>query len=320
MAILVDENSRVVVQGLTGREGSFHALRNRAYGTQVVAGVAPGKSGNDVSGISVFDTVAEAIAETAADVSLIFVPAHVAADAIYEAVDAGIKLVVCITEGIPVYDVLDLYHWVREQGAVLIGPNGSGLISPGKAAVGIMPVDVFCAGPIGIISRSGALTYEIAHALTGADLGQSTAVDIGGDTIPGSGFVEMLARFEEDDETEAVVLVGSIRGSEEELAAEFVRDRVSKPVVAYVAGFTAPPDNKMGYERATISADLGTAQAKAEALQGAGVAVARAPGEVPDIVQAALASRWSSGAISRRTKFAELTWADIRGFTSEAGL
>jgi succinyl-CoA synthetase alpha subunit len=291
MSILIDQNSRVVVQGITGREGTYHALRNRDYGTQVVAGVTPRKGGQDVSGIPVFDTVAQAVEATQANVSLVFVPARLAADAICEAVEAGIAVVVVITEGIPVNDMLELHHWVRQRDAVLIGPNGPGIISPGKASVGIMPTEVFTPGPIGLVSRSGTLTYEIADALTQTGLGQSTAVGIGGDAIPGSGFIDLLERFEADPETDAVVMVGEIGGGEEELAAAFVSKHMGKPVIAYIAGFTAPVGKQMGHAGAIISGSSGTAQAKKAALEAAGVPVASTPGEVPALVIGALEGR-----------------------------
>jgi succinyl-CoA synthetase alpha subunit len=289
MAVLIDEHSRVVVQGLTGREGTFHALRNRAYGTQVVAGMTPGRGGQEVEGIPVFDTAAQAVAETGADVSLIFVPAAFAPDAVYEAIDAGIGLVVAITEGIPAHEMLPLYHYLRVRGTTLIGPNCPGLISPGQANVGIIPPQVFRPGRVGLISRSGTLTYQIASELTQRGMGQSTAVGIGGDPIVGSNFIDLLTRFEADPDTEAVVLVGEIGGEEEERAAEFIRDSVTKPVVAYIAGFTAPPGRQMGHAGAIISGSAGTAQAKKTALEAAGVRVAVNPTQVAELMAEALA-------------------------------
>jgi succinyl-CoA synthetase alpha subunit len=289
VAILIDEQSRVVVQGLTGREGTFHALRNRAYGTQVVAGMTPGKGGQEVEGIPVFDTVAQAVAATGADVSLIFVPARFTPDSIYEAVDAGIGLVVTITEGVPAHEMLRLYAYLRARGTTMIGPNCPGLISPGKANVGIIPPQVFTPGNVGLISRSGTLTYQIAYELTQRGMGQSTAVGIGGDPIVGSSFIDLLTRFEADPETQAVVLVGEIGGDEEERAAAFISERVTKPVVAYIAGFTAPAGKQMGHAGAIISGSAGTAQAKKDALEAAGIRVAVDPTQVAELMADALA-------------------------------
>jgi succinyl-CoA synthetase alpha subunit len=279
MAILVDTDTRLVVQGLTGREGRFHALRNRAYGTEVVAGVTPGKAGQDVEGIPVFNTVASAVAETGANTSLIFVPARFAVDALYEAVDAGIGTVVLITENIPVLDMTRAWNYVRAKGVALIGPNCPGVISPGKANVGIIPGEVTHEGPVGLVSRSGTLTYQVMYEMAEAGVGQTTAVGIGGDPVVGSNFIDVLARFEADPETEAVVMIGEIGGDEEEQAARFVAERMSKPVVAYIAGFEAPPGRRMGHAGAIISGSSGTAQAKAEALEAAGVQVGRNPTE-----------------------------------------
>jgi succinyl-CoA synthetase alpha subunit len=289
VAILIDEHSRVVVQGLTGREGTFHALRNRAYGTQVVAGMTPGKGGQDVEGIPVFDTVAQAVDATGANVSLIFVPARFTPDAVYEAIDAGIELVVTITEGIPAHEMLVLYNYLRARNTVMIGPNCPGLISPGKANVGIIPPQVFAPGSVGLISRSGTLTYQIAYELTQRRMGQSTAVGIGGDPIVGSSFIDLLTRFEADPATQAVVLVGEIGGDEEERAAAFIREHVSKPVVAYIAGFTAPAGKQMGHAGAIISGSAGTAQAKKDALEAAGIRVAVNPTQVAELMAEALA-------------------------------
>jgi succinyl-CoA synthetase alpha subunit len=288
MAILIDERTRVVVQGLTGREGSFHALRNRAYGTQVVAGVTPGKSGQDVEGIPVFETVAEAVADTGADTSLIFVPARFAADAVLEAADGGTRLIVCITEGIPVLDMARAANYLKGKGPVLIGPNCPGLISPGKANVGIIPGEICSPGPVGLISRSGTLTYQIVHELNQRGIGQSTCVGMGGDPVHGIGFVEALDRFESDPETRAVVLIGEIGGSDEEDAAAFIAERVTKPVVAYVAGFSAPPGKRMGHAGAIITGSSGTAQAKSDAFEAAGVRVGRNPAEVAELIEQVL--------------------------------
>jgi succinyl-CoA synthetase alpha subunit len=287
MSILVDEGTRVVVQGLTGEQGKFHALRNRSYGTQVVAGVTPGKGGHEVEGIPVFDTVIEAVGAVQANTSLIFVPAPFAADAIYEAVDAGVGLVVCITEGIPVHDMARVASYLRGRHAALIGPNCPGLISPGKANVGIIPFEICTEGTVGLVSRSGTLTYQIMYELTQRDLGQSTCVGIGGDPVHGLGFIEALERFEADPETDLVVLIGEIGGDDEERAARFIDERMSKPVVAYVAGFTAPPGKRMGHAGAIITGSRGTAQAKSEAFEAVGVKVGRTPTEVAELAEAA---------------------------------
>jgi succinyl-CoA synthetase alpha subunit len=280
MAVLVDESTRLVVQGLTGTEGRFHGLRNRAYGTAVVAGVTPGKEGQDVEGIPVFGTVERAVAEVGANTSLIFVPARFAADAVYEAVDAGIGTIVCITEHVPVHDALKLRAYVRAKGATMIGPNCPGVLSPGKANVGIIPAEVFAAGSVGLVSRSGTLTYQIGYELAQLGLGNSSIVGIGGDPVPGSTFIDVLDLFEADDETELIALVGEIGGDEEEKAARHVADRISKPVVAYIAGFSAPPGKTMGHAGAIISGSSGTAQAKKEALEAVGIAVGTTPTEV----------------------------------------
>jgi succinyl-CoA synthetase alpha subunit len=286
VAILVDDTTRLLVQGLTGSEGRFHGLRNRAYGTNVVAGTTPGKGGQDVEGIPVFDTVADAVAETGADATLIFVPAPFAADAIYEAVDAGIATVICITEHVPAHEMLRLYTYLRGEGVAMIGPNCPGVLSPGKANAGIIPAEVFAAGGVGLVSRSGTLTYQIGYELAQLGLGNSTIVGIGGDPIVGSSFIDMLERFEADAETEAVVLVGEIGGDEEEKAARYVAERMSKPVFAYIAGFSAPPGKTMGHAGAIISGSAGTAQVKKDALEAAGIAVGTTPTEVAEIAAA----------------------------------
>ena len=283
MAILVDDDTRLVVQGLTGREGRFHALRNRAYGTKVVAGVRAGKGGQDVDGIPVLDTVAQAVASTGANTSLIFVPALAAVDALYEAVDAGIGTIVVITENIPVLDMTRAYSYVHARGATLIGPNGPGVISPGKANVGIIPGEITHAGPVGLVSRSGTLTYQVMYEMAAAGVGQTTCVGIGGDPVVGSNFIDVLRRFENDPETAVVVMIGEIGGDEEEQAARFVAERMSKPVVAYIAGFEAPPGKRMGHAGAIVSGSSGTAKAKAEALEAAGVRVGRSPTEAADL-------------------------------------
>jgi succinyl-CoA synthetase alpha subunit len=288
MAILVDTDTRLVVQGVTGREGSFHATRNKDYGTNVVAGVTPGKGGEEVSGIPVFDSVREAVVEAGANTAMVFVPARFAADAIYEAVDAGIGTVICITEGIPAHDMLRVYNYVRPRGVTLIGPNCPGVLSPGRANVGIIPAEIFGEGGVGLVSRSGTLTYQIGHELTQLGIGQSTIVGIGGDPVVGSSFVDVLTLFEADAETELVVMVGEIGGAEEEKAAAFIAAEMSKPVVAYIAGFTAPPGKTMGHAGAIVSGTAGTAQAKREALEAHGVRVGTNPTEVARLVAEAV--------------------------------
>jgi succinyl-CoA synthetase alpha subunit len=288
MAILVDEGTKVVVAGITGSEGTFHSLRNRSYGTDVVAGVTPGKGGQDVEGIPVFDTVEDAVGATGANASLIFVPARFAAEAIYEAADAGIGLVVCITEGIPVRDMAQVGAYLRGTGTVLVGPNCPGLISPGRANVGIIPGEICAPGRVGLVSRSGTLTYQIVHELTQRGIGQSTCVGMGGDPVHGIGFVGSLERFEADGETDLVVMIGEIGGDDEERAAAFIAERMTKPVVSYIAGFTAPPGKRMGHAGAIITGSSGTAAAKAEALEAVGVGVGRTPTEVAELVRAAL--------------------------------
>jgi succinyl-CoA synthetase alpha subunit len=288
MAILLDGDTRVLVQGITGKEGSFHALRNKGYGTQVVAGVTPGKAGQAVDGVPVFDTVAEAVQETGANASLVIVPARFAADAIFEAADAEVELIVCITEGIPVMDMALVSNYLRGKDHVLIGPNCPGLISPGKANMGIIPFEICIEGPVGLVSRSGTLTYQVMNELTQNGVGQSTCVGIGGDPIIGSSFVDVLARFEDDPETGAVILIGEIGGADEEQAAEFISKHMSKPVVGYVAGFTAPPGKRMGHAGAIITGSSGTAQVKAEAFGAVGVRVGRNPTDVAELARAAL--------------------------------
>jgi succinyl-CoA synthetase alpha subunit len=284
MAIFLDTDTKVLVQGITGKEGAFHTLRNKSYGTNIVAGVTPGKGGQDVEGIPVFDSVKEAVDATGADASLTFVPARFAADAILEAADAGVDLIVCITEGIPVLDMARAYNYLRGKDHVLIGPNCPGLISPGKANLGIIPFEICKEGNVGLVSRSGTLTYQVVNDLTQQGIGQSTCVGIGGDPIIGTGFVDVLARFQEDPETEAIVMIGEIGGADEERAAAFIEENVTKPVVGYVAGFTAPPGKRMGHAGAIITGSKGTAKAKAEALEAAGVKVGRNPTEVAELV------------------------------------
>jgi succinyl-CoA synthetase alpha subunit len=284
MSILVDESTRVVVQGITGRDGSFHARAMRDYGTKVVAGVTPGKGGQKVDEIPVFDTVKRAVRETGADTSVIYVPAFAAADSILEAADAGVALVVCISEGIPVQDMVGVLRELDARKTRLIGPNCPGIISPGKSKVGIMPGEIHTPGAVGLISRSGTLTYEVVASLTRAGVGQSTCIGIGGDPLIGTRFLDGLRLFEQDPETEAVVLIGEIGGNDEETAAEFIRTGMSKPVVAFVAGRTAPPGRRMGHAGAIISGSSGRAEDKIAALKDAGVTIADLPSGVGTLV------------------------------------
>jgi succinyl-CoA synthetase alpha subunit len=285
MSILVDEKTKLIVQGITGRDGSFHTDRMIEYGTKVVAGVTPGKGGAEMGGVPVFDTVAEAAEATDANTSIIFVPVQYAADAVYEAIDAGLKLVVIITEGIPVADMNKIYHYAAAKGTRFVGPNCPGLISPGKAKVGIMPARIHEPGDVGVVSRSGTLTYEVVYALTRAGLGQTTCVGIGGDAVIGTGFIDCLEMFEADKETRGVVLIGEIGGDDEEKAAAFVKEKMSKPVVSFIAGRTAPPGKRMGHAGAIISGGAGTAEGKREALLAAGVGVADTPSAIPAMLK-----------------------------------
>jgi len=288
VAILVSEDTRLVVQGITGREGTFHTLRNRDYGTAVVAGVTPGKGGSDVDGIPVFDTVADAVRETGANTSMVFVPPRFAADAIYEAADAGVGLIVCIAEGIPAHEMLGVYTYLRPRGIRLLGPNCPGALSPGRANVGIIPAQVFAQGGVGLVSRSGTLTYQIGAELAQLGLGNSTIVGIGGDPVVGTSFIDALELFQADDQTEIIVMVGEIGGNEEEKAADYIAAHVTKPVFSYIAGFTAPPGKTMGHAGAIISGSAGTAAAKKEALEARGVRVGVNPTEVAQIVAEAV--------------------------------
>jgi succinyl-CoA synthetase alpha subunit len=283
VSILVDRQTRLCVAGITGREGTFHTLRNRDYGTQVVSGVTPGKGGQNVDGIPVFDTFHAAVAETGANTAMIFVPPRFAADSILEAEDAGIDLIVAITEGIPAHDELRLFNHLGHGRSRLVGPNCPGILSPDKANVGIIPAQFFKAGNVGLVSRSGTLTYQIGNELAQRGFGNSSIVGIGGDPVPGSSFIDIIELFEADPETELIVMCGEIGGSSEEEAAEFIGDRVSKPVLAYIAGFTAPPGKTMGHAGAIVSGSKGTAAAKAEALEGKGVRVGRNPTQVAEI-------------------------------------
>ncbi|HLW17288.1 MAG TPA: succinate--CoA ligase subunit alpha [Actinomycetota bacterium] len=285
MSVLLDKSTRVVVSGVTGSEGTFHTRRNIAYGTNVVAGVTPGKGGQRAvdDKVPVYDTVAEAVLKEDANASLIFVPARFAADSIVEAVDAGCSLVVCITEGIPARDMAEVYPYVRAKGAALIGPNCPGLISPGKANMGIIPGEITGPGPIGLISRSGTLTYQVMYEMFSAGVGQSTCVGIGGDPIVGSNFIDMLARFQADPETEAIVVIGEIGGDEEEKAAAYISANVTKPVTAYIAGFTAPEGKRMGHAGAIVSGSKGTAKAKKETFESYGIRVGTNPTETAEL-------------------------------------
>jgi succinyl-CoA synthetase alpha subunit len=285
MAILLSNETRVVVQGITGRDGSFHAKKMKEYGTKVVAGVTPGKGGQSVDGIPVFNSVREAVEKEGANTSIIFVPAKFAKDAMYEAIDAGIKLVVTITEGIPAQDMAEVMDYIKGKDTRIIGPNCPGIIAPEIAKVGIMPGHIFKKGPIGVVSRSGTLTYEVVHHLTTNGLGQSTAIGIGGDPIIGTRFIDVLELFEKDPETQGIVLIGEIGGTDEEDAAEFIKKHVSKPVVAFIAGRTAPPEKRMGHAGAIIEGGKGTAESKIKALNEANVPVASLPSEVATLMK-----------------------------------
>jgi len=289
MSILVDQDTRLCVSGITGREGTFHALRNRDYGTQVVSGVTPGKGGQAVDGVPVFNTFHDAARETGANTAMIFVPPVFAADSILEAEDAGIKLIVAITEGIPAHDELRAYSVIKKNGrARLVGPNCPGILSPGKANVGIIPASFFKSGNVGLVSRSGTLTYQIGNELAQSGFGNSTIVGIGGDPVPGSDFIDVIGLFEADPETELIVMCGEIGGDAEERAADFIAANVTKPVLAYIAGFTAPPGKTMGHAGAIVSGSKGTAAAKAEALEARGVRVGRTPTQVAELAIALL--------------------------------
>lgn len=294
MAIFIDKKSRVVVQGITGRDGSFHAEQMKKYGTDVVGGVTPGKGGTKVGGIPVFNTMAEAVTATAANTSVVYVPPAFAIDAIYEAVSAGIKLVVCITEGVPANDMMKVLPFVKERGARLIGPNCPGLISPGLSKVGILPGNIVAKGSVGVVSRSGTLTYEAIWALTLAGMGQSTCVGIGGDPVNGTNFIDCLEAFQSDPLTKSIVMIGEIGGSDEEMAAEFIQKKVTKPVVAFIAGQTAPPGKRMGHAGAIISGGSGTAAEKIAALGKAGVPVAGSPTEIPALLKSAMSGKKQS--------------------------
>jgi succinyl-CoA synthetase alpha subunit len=283
MAVLIDNDTKLVVSGITGREGTFHATNNQNYGTSVVAGVTPGKAGQSVEGIPVFNTFRDSVEATGANVAMVFVPPRFAADSILEAADAGIPLVICITEGIPAHDELRVYTHLQRTGTRLVGPNCPGILSPGKANVGIIPASFFKEGNVGVVSRSGTLTYQIGNTLAQAGFGNSSIVGIGGDPVPGTSFIDVIELFEADDQTELIVLSGEIGGDAEERAADYIAEHVTKPVVAYIAGFTAPPGKTMGHAGAIVSGSKGTAAAKAEALEAKGVRVGRTPTQVAEI-------------------------------------
>ena len=291
MAIFVDRKTRLIVQGITGRDGSFHTKQMLDYGTKVVGGVTPGKGGTNAHGVPVFDTMAEAVAKTRANTSVIYVPPQFAVDAIYEAAEAGISLIVCITEGLPANDMLVVYHYLKSKGVRLIGPNCPGIISPGLTKVGIMPGQIHKKGDIGVVSRSGTLTYEIVYHLTQAGLGQSTCIGIGGDPVIGTNFIDCLEAYENDSGTKAVVMIGEIGGSDEEMAAEFIKKKMKKPVVGFIAGRTAPPGKRMGHAGAIISGSSGLASDKIAALNSVGVPVADIPSQVPILINEFLAPK-----------------------------
>jgi hypothetical protein len=288
MSILINKNTRLIVQGITGRDGSFHATKMKAYGTNVVGGTSPGKAGQNVEGIPVFNTVKDAVEATNANTSVIFVPAAFAKDAMLEAADAGIKLIICITEGVPTLDVVEAYRYIRDKGANLIGPNCPGLISPDESMVGIMPTNIFKKGHTGVISRSGTLTYQVVANLTENGMGQTTAVGVGGDPIVGLYFQDLLEMFENDPETDSVAIIGEIGGDAEERAAEYIRDYMTKPVVAFISGREAPKGKQMGHAGAIISSGSGTAAEKIAAFEAAGVPVARETSEIPELLAARL--------------------------------
>jgi succinyl-CoA synthetase alpha subunit len=285
MSILIDHNSRVLVHGITGRDGSFHTKQMLDYGTQIVGGVTPGKGGSLVHEVPVFDSARDAVKKTGANVSIIYVPERFAPDSIVEAADAGVSLVVCITEGLPVHEVMKIRQYLESKQVRLLGPNCPGLISPGKSKIGIMPGHIFKPGPVGLISRSGTLTYEIVYNLTQAGFGTSTCIGIGGDPIIGTSFIDTLSLFREDNETESIVLIGEIGGDAEEKAAEYIQQHLShKKVVAFIAGRTAPPEKRMGHAGAIVSQGKGTAESKVEALEKAGVRVAEKPSDIPGLL------------------------------------
>jgi succinyl-CoA synthetase alpha subunit len=291
MAIFVNKNTKVIVQGITGRDGAFHTQQMIAYGTKVVGGVTPGKGGTEMHGVPVFDTMEEAVKKTKANTSVIYVPPQFAIDAIYEAAASGVSLIVCITEGVPANDMLKVYNYLKSKGIRLIGPNCPGIISPGLCKVGIMPAQIHKKGNVGVVSRSGTLTYEIVYQLTQAGMGQSSCIGIGGDPIIGTNFIDCLDAFEKDTDTKAVVMIGEIGGSDEEMAAQFIKKNMKKPVVGFIAGRTAPPGKRMGHAGAIISGSSGLAADKIKALNAVGVPVADIPSQVPGLIQVKLKSR-----------------------------
>ena len=287
MSILIDKSTRVIVQGITGRDGQFHAQRMKDYGTRIVGGTSPGKGGSTVVGVPVFNTMKDAVEATDANASIIFIPARSAADAIMEAADAGIKLIICISEGMPTQDVIRARSFAEERGAQLIGPNCPGLIVPGESLIGILPGQVFRPGHTAVISRSGTLTYEVVSLLSNHSIGQSVAIGMGGDPVVGLYFLELLAMLEADPQTDSIVVIGEIGGNAEELAAEYIRKHVTKPVVAFIAGYSAPPGKQMGHAGAIISGSSGAAEDKIKAFEAAGVRVARQPSEIPLLLSSA---------------------------------
>lgn len=285
MSILIDKSTRLLVQGITGRDGRFHTEKMKEYGTNIVGGTSPGKGGTEILGIPVFDTVYDAVKQTEANTSIIFVPARFAADAIMEAADAGIKLIICISEGIPTLDVIKAHRFVQEKGAMLIGPNCPGLMSPGKSLAGILPVQIFKEGNIGVISRSGTLTYEVVYHLTAKGMGQSSAIGMGGDPVTGLYFRELLEMLQDDPETDAIVMIGEIGGNAEEQAAEYIKKHITKPVVGFIAGQSAPPGKQMGHAGAIISGSSGSASDKIAAMEAAGIKIAKEPSDIPDMLK-----------------------------------
>lgn len=300
MSIFINKKTKVIVQGITGRDGSFHAAQMKKYGTNVVGGVTPGKGGTKESGIPVFNSMAEAVKNTKANTSVIYVPPPFAIDAIFEAADAGISLIVCITEGVPANDMMKVYKYIKEKGIRLIGPNCPGLISTDQSKVGIMPGNICIKGPVGVVSRSGTLTYEAIWALTCAGLGQTTCLGIGGDQIIGTNFIDTLQAFEDDKATRAVVMIGEIGGSDEEEAAKFVKKHMTKPVVGFIAGRTAPPGKRMGHAGAIISGGSGTAEEKVKALEAAGIPVANSPTQLPILIKEKMAELRKMAKTSRK--------------------
>jgi succinyl-CoA synthetase alpha subunit len=299
MSILINKKTKVIVQGITGRDGSFHAGQMKKYGTNVVGGVTPGKGGTKVNGIPVFNNMNEAVHKTKANTSVIYVPPPFAVDAIYEAVDAGISLVVCITEGVPANDMMRVYEYVKEKGARLVGPNCPGVISPDQSKVGIMPGNICIKGPVGVVSRSGTLTYEAIWALTCAKIGQTTCIGIGGDQVIGTNFIDVLEMFEADTATKAVVMIGEIGGTDEEEAAKFIHKKMSKPVVGFIAGRAAPPGKRMGHAGAIISGGSGTAAEKIKALEAVGIPIAASPTELPVLIKQKMADKKKKAGTSK---------------------